>query len=120
MPGGAAPWLPFGQAVECATCHNPEAFCRDCHSVQGFATGGRIDTGFHAGKPTFVFGHGVAARQGLESCATCHSQKDCLLCHSGLGGRRINPHGNDLDLEKLKAKNPVICLACHSTGILRP
>ncbi len=110
----------FGQSAECATCHNPEAFCRDCHAVQGFATSGRIATGFHAGKPTFVFGHGVAARQGLESCATCHAQKDCLLCHSALGGRRISPHGNELDIEKLRRKNPVICLACHTTGILRP
>ncbi len=110
----------FSQAVECATCHNPEAFCRDCHNNQGFETSGRIATGFHAGKPTFVFGHGVAARQGLESCATCHAQRDCLLCHSGISGRRISPHGNDLDLQKLKEKNPVICLACHTTGILRP
>lgn len=108
----------FGQDVECATCHNPAAFCQECHTGQGLASSGRIDTGFHNRKPTWVFGHGQAARQGLETCATCHSQRDCLQCHSALGGRRINPHGPDFDPEKIKSKSPAMCLACHNRGIL--
>jgi len=108
----------FGQAVECATCHNPEAFCRDCHTGQGLATSGRIDTGFHNRKSTWIFGHGQAARQGLETCATCHSQRDCLQCHSALGGRRVSPHGPGFDAETMKSKSPVMCLACHRRSIL--
>ncbi len=110
----------FGRQNECATCHNPEAFCRSCHLGQGLGSDGRIDTGFHDRKPNWVFGHGQAARQGLESCATCHSQRDCLQCHSALGGRRISPHGPDFDAERLRQKNPAMCLRCHRRSILEP
>ncbi len=112
------PAAAFGQEVECASCHNPEAFCRDCHTVQGLGSNGRIDTGFHNRKPAWVFGHGQAARQGLETCATCHAQRDCIQCHSALGGRRVNPHGPDFDPEKLREKSPVMCAACHPRSIL--
>ncbi len=103
----------FGREVECATCHNPEAFCRDCHVSRGLGSEGRSDRGFHNENPTWLFGHGQAARQGLESCATCHSQGDCLSCHSALGGRNINPHGPGFDAEQLRSKNEAMCLTCH-------
>ncbi len=108
----------FSQETECATCHNVEAFCRDCHASQGFGTRGRFDLGFHTRKATFVFGHGQAARQGLETCATCHDQRDCLVCHSAQGGRRVNPHGPDFDPERLRDKSPAMCLSCHFRSIL--
>lgn len=110
----------FSRDNECATCHNPEAFCRSCHAGQGLGSEGRIDTGFHNRKPTWVLGHGQAARQGLESCTTCHQQRDCLECHSALGGRRVNPHGPDFDAERLRSKNPAMCLRCHRPSILEP
>ncbi len=110
----------FSREAECSTCHNPEAFCRSCHAEVGRVGDGRIDRGFHDEKQTWVFGHGQAARQGLESCASCHAQRDCLVCHSALGGRRINPHGPDFDARRLRDKNPVLCLRCHRTSILDP
>lgn len=108
----------FNRDVECASCHNTEAFCRSCHVTQGLGSKGRIDTGFHDQNPAWIFGHGKAARQGLESCASCHAQRDCLECHSALGGRRFNPHGPGFDPERLKSKNPGLCLTCHRPSIL--
>jgi hypothetical protein len=104
----------WNQETECATCHNPEVFCRDCHTNLGYASGAfRTTSGFHNGSVRFRFGHGQAARQGLESCATCHAQQDCLQCHSAISGRRINPHGPGFDAEKLRSKNEGLCLLCH-------
>ncbi|UCF19091.1 MAG: hypothetical protein JSU87_14355 [Gemmatimonadota bacterium] len=109
----------WNQDVECASCHNPEAYCRSCHLELGRASQeGRTDTGFHNEDPRFQFGHGQAARQGLESCASCHAQSDCLACHSAKSGRNIKPHGPDFDAEKLRDKNPQLCLFCHFSSIL--
>jgi len=44
-------------------------------------------------------------------------EKDCLMCHSALGSRRIDPHGPDFDANRLKQKNPQMCTACHGTAI---
>jgi hypothetical protein len=104
----------WNQEVECATCHNPEVYCRSCHASLGYASqDGRTDTGFHNESPAFQFGHGQAARQGLEACASCHAQQDCLQCHSAKSGRNINPHGPGFDAEKLRSKNEGLCLFCH-------
>lgn len=104
----------WNSEMECATCHNPETFCRDCHADLGYASRAfRTTSGFHNESARFRFGHGQAARQGLESCATCHAQEDCLQCHSAISGRRINPHGSTFDGEKLRSKNQRFCLYCH-------
>jgi len=109
----------WNREVECSSCHNPEAYCKSCHLQVGRATDGfRTTTGYHNDSPNFTFGHGQAARQGLESCASCHAQSDCLACHSATEGRRINPHGTDFDAEKLREKNPELCLFCHFSSIL--
>jgi hypothetical protein len=109
----------FNQETECASCHNPEVFCRSCHASLGAASrDGRTDTGFHNESPNFQFGHGQAARQGLESCAACHAQQDCLACHSAKAGRNINPHGPDFDAKHLQDKNKGFCLLCHFSGQL--
>lgn len=106
----------WNQEMECATCHNPEVFCRDCHLNLGYASGAfRTTSGFHNESVRFRFGHGQAARQGLEACVTCHAQQDCLQCHSAISGRRINPHGPGFDGQKLQSKNERLCLLCHFT-----
>jgi hypothetical protein len=108
----------WNRQVECSSCHNPEAFCRSCHAGVGRDTEGRTATGYHNEDPNFVFGHGQAARQALESCASCHAQQDCLACHSAKFGRNVNPHGPDFDAEKLRDKNPELCLICHFSDVL--
>ena len=111
----------FNQETECATCHNPEAFCRECHTGVGRASKDlRTDTGFHNKNSAFEFGHGQAARQGLESCAACHEQNYCLQCHSAKVGRRIKPHGPGFDAKKLQSKNPQLCAFCHVGNPLEP
>ena len=74
---------------------------------------GGLDSRYHDAKQSFSVGHGQAARQNLESCVSCHAERDCVSCHSATGGRRYNPHGPGFDAERLRRKNPEMCLACH-------
>jgi hypothetical protein len=106
----------YGNEFECATCHNTEVFCRGCHSDVGM-TGNKVGTAFHSSRPFWLLGHGTAARQGLESCVSCHRQSDCMQCHAAVGAWRINPHGTDFDAEALRDKNVTTCSLCHRTGI---
>jgi hypothetical protein len=111
----------FNQETECASCHNPQAFCLECHSGLGRASRDlRTNTGYHNRNGGFEFGHGQAARQGLESCQACHAQQYCLQCHSAKLGRRINPHGPGFDAQKLQNKNPAFCGLCHFGDPLNP
>ncbi|MCA9768685.1 MAG: hypothetical protein KC485_07710, partial [Gemmatimonadetes bacterium] len=64
-----------------------------------------------------LVGHGQAARQSLESCVSCHVERDCTVCHSAQGGRRFNPHGPGFDAERLRRRNPEMCIACHGRAI---
>ncbi len=103
----------WGRRLECSNCHQVAVFCRDCHVQQGMESVGRLGPGFHDAEPLWLLRHGQAARQGLESCASCHRQRDCLQCHSQVGSFQVNPHGRGFDAALAKKKNPVICYACH-------
>ncbi|NJD09584.1 MAG: hypothetical protein FIB01_03755 [Gemmatimonadetes bacterium] len=109
----------YGQRLECATCHETRTFCRSCHIQQGMRTEGRLEGGFHDAQPVWLLRHAQAARQGLESCTSCHTQKDCLQCHSQLGSFGINPHGPNFDAARAQKRNPLICLACHVSDPLK-
>jgi hypothetical protein len=102
----------YGQESRCASCHNTELFCRSCHRTSGLATRGRLDAAFHDAQPQWLLQHGRAARQGLQSCTTCHAQRDCQTCHSTLGWG-VNPHGPGFDARKAAARNGTQCLLCH-------
>ncbi|HSJ15445.1 MAG TPA: cytochrome c3 family protein, partial [Longimicrobiales bacterium] len=67
----------YGRRLECATCHEVRTFCRSCHIQQGMGADGRLDPGFHDAQPLWLLRHAQAARQGLESCTSCHTQRDC-------------------------------------------
>ncbi len=103
----------FAGGADCQSCHSTEAFCRDCHVETGLASEGRLNVAFHTGQPLWVLTHGQAARIGLESCASCHRQTDCLACHSTFLGRGINPHGPGFEAESMAARNRVTCQWCH-------
>jgi len=103
----------WGQTQTCSDCHSNEAFCRDCHTTQGFANSGQTGAAFHDAVPDWFVAHGKAARQGLDACASCHTQTSCLRCHSAVEGFRINPHGPGFDAEAEKAKGS--CTICHGT-----
>ncbi len=102
----------WGRDTDCQQCHNPEVFCRGCHLQVGLSSAGRSNVGYHSAVPLWTLQHGQAARQGLQSCTSCHTQKDCMQCHSQ-SGRNISPHGPGFDARRMWKANRLICLRCH-------
>lgn len=111
------PAAAYSRATSCNDCHNTRQFCTTCHKQSGLVANGPLKAGYHDAEPYFVAGHGQAARQSLETCVSCHAERDCLECHSAIGGRRFSPHGPDFDAARLKKKNPEMCTVCHGTNI---
>jgi hypothetical protein len=107
----------FSSAADCQSCHNTERFCRDCHARTGIASSGRMNAAFHTGKATWVLSHGQAARTGMESCASCHQQADCVRCHSATGGWGVNPHRAGFRANALGARNSSSCRWCHVSAV---
>jgi hypothetical protein len=103
----------YGQTMECANCHSVEVFCKACHGEVGLTPAARPGPGFHDGGVAWLLGHGQPARQGLESCAGCHRQSDCVQCHSTIGSFRADPHGPGFDAQRGWARAPGTCLVCH-------
>ncbi len=115
------PAAAYSRESSCSDCHNQGQFCANCHLNAGLVPAGRLrDAGYHDAKQFFLLNHGQAARQSLESCVSCHSERDCLTCHSATGGRRFNPHGPGFDAATLRRKNPSMCTACHGSAIPDP
>ncbi|HKG92613.1 MAG TPA: hypothetical protein VKA84_12000 [Gemmatimonadaceae bacterium] len=102
----------YGRERDCQSCHNAEAFCRGCHVRTALAAQGRLDVAFHNAQPQWFIEHGRAARQGLESCASCHKQLDCMQCHSERT-RRVSPHGPNFDAQRMGGRSLGTCLTCH-------
>jgi hypothetical protein len=104
----------YARETSCASCHNTETFCRACHQQNGLA--GRVTSNrtgaAHGAAPLWLLQHGQAARQGLQSCAGCHQQTDCVRCHSTVT-QRVNPHGPDFDARRMQARSKVVCGYCH-------
>jgi hypothetical protein len=105
----------FSSTADCQSCHNTERFCRDCHTKTGVASQSRMNSAFHTGQPMWVLSHGTAARMGMEACASCHRQSDCVRCHSASGGWGINPHGEGFAADARAARNSTSCSWCHLT-----
>jgi predicted CXXCH cytochrome family protein len=106
----------FGGSGSCQSCHNTETFCRACHQQSGIASSSSMNAAFHNGQPMWILSHGQAARTGMESCASCHRQNDCVRCHSAVGGWRVNPHGPGFPANRLASRNAASCRWCH-TGL---
>jgi hypothetical protein len=116
------PSAAWSRQANCSDCHNPGQFCQTCHLQSGLTAGANRlgGRGFHDAIPNFSLGHGQAARQTLESCASCHAERDCTACHSSVGGGfGFSPHGPGFNSERLLKKNPSLCVACHGTAIPR-
>ena len=103
----------YARVADCASCHSTETFCRDCHAGVGLSPENARTSAFHDASPLWLLQHGEAARQGLDTCASCHQQTDCLRCHSAKTGWRINPHGNDFDADRLGDRSLLMCSRCH-------
>ncbi len=109
----------YAREANCSDCHNPAQFCQSCHQQSGLVAKSRVgQRGYHDAFRGFSLGHGQAARQSLESCASCHAERDCTVCHSAVGGGfRFNPHGPGFNAERSRSKNPTLCVACHGRAI---
>jgi hypothetical protein len=113
------PAATYARQTACGDCHNAQQFCATCHAQAGLSAGRALGRStFHDGRASFILGHGQAARQSLESCVSCHVERDCTACHSSVGrGFRFNPHGPGFDPERLRRRNPEMCIACHGRAI---
>jgi hypothetical protein len=113
------PLAAYSRETSCADCHNTGQFCKACHVQAGLQTTSTFGTKqkYHDANGAFVAGHGQAARQNLESCVSCHTESNCLTCHSAVGGRHFNPHGPGWDADRMRSKNPQMCFACHGFAI---
>jgi predicted CXXCH cytochrome family protein len=107
----------YRSGTDCASCHTTEVFCRECHQGVGLTSRSAINVAFHNRNPTWLLGHGAAARQGLEGCVTCHAQADCTQCHSAIGGWGISPHGPGFDPVRAAEANRGGCVICHRPGL---
>ncbi len=107
-----------GRERDCSSCHSTETFCRECHRGQGREARGSGTVAYHDRQPLWLQQHGQAARQEMQSCASCHQQRDCMRCHSDLG-LRVNPHGPGFDAGRMASRNRQLCLACHLNDPLR-
>jgi hypothetical protein len=107
----------YARQSDCSQCHNTGYFCTSCHQQSGLIARGPLTAGYHNSAQFFALGHGKAARQSLETCVSCHTENDCLRCHSAVQGRHFNPHGPDFDAARLKKRNPQMCAACHGPNI---
>lgn len=113
------PAAAYSRQSTCADCHNAQQFCASCHAQSGLSAKASLGSStYHDGRQAFIVGHGQAARQALESCVSCHVERDCTACHSSVGrGFRFSPHGPGFDPERLRRRNPEMCIACHGTAI---
>lgn len=109
----------YSRASSCGDCHNTGEFCQSCHKQAGLTAQRTLlgAGGYHDGNRQFFVGHGQAARQSLETCVSCHVERDCLTCHSVVGGRSFNPHGPGFNADLMRKKNPQLCMACHGYSI---
>lgn len=105
----------YGREKDCNLCHQPEIFCRSCHVEVGLAGGSiRARAAYHTGQPLWLLNHGRAARQTLQSCTSCHTQRDCMTCHSS-SGWKVNPHGPSFNAAAMYRANRLMCMRCHLT-----
>jgi hypothetical protein len=91
-------------AERCTSCHRAQSFCDGCHRRAGVslssAPASRISGRFHssfeewAGPVVTTNHHAMEARRNLTACVSCHTERDCVSCHStaAMGGAGANPH----------------------------
>lgn len=122
----------------CTSCHQQQSFCLPCHQRAGVAASGPFENfaergRFHPSPAQWTEGprssrhHAWAAERNLNACTSCHTERDCVSCHStrnvggpgdGLGagaGRGANPHppGFRTRCGRALRQNARPCLVCH-------
>lgn len=116
------------ESSRCSSCHQEQQFCQPCHTRSGVtmtsSPGSIRDRGrFHPPRATWSElprtrqHHAWEAMRNLNACVSCHTERDCTICHAtqAAGGRGFNPHPPDFQARCKVAvrKNPRPCLVCH-------
>jgi hypothetical protein len=114
---------------KCTACHQEQSFCLTCHMRLGISMSGppgvREAGRFHPPKaiwsdtPQQPGSHGFEAERNLNACVSCHTERDCVTCHGGIGiGGGFNPHraGFMSTCQTQFRRNPRPCLVCHEPG----
>ena len=60
--------------------------------------------------------HGMEARRSMTTCASCHSERDCVACHGATSiGAGLSPHppGFAAGCASALERNPRACITCH-------
>lgn len=107
----------------CSSCHTSQTFCVECHNRLGIALSAspnvRSDRRFHLPKSEWIEGpvrHAREARRALLSCTSCHTERDCVICHGSRGvGQGISPHqkGFSKICRRYLRNNNRACTICH-------
>jgi hypothetical protein len=115
-------------APVCSSCHAEQSFCLDCHAWAGVSEVGAAARGrrFHPagwsslGTTRGPGHHAWEAQRNLHACVSCHTERDCALCHASTGrrGLGIDPHpaGFARGCRAQLARNRRPCLVCHEPG----
>jgi hypothetical protein len=110
----------YARERNCNSCHSSWDFCKRCHQNLGIGANTQRSAAYHNAQSNWLLQHGRAARQGLQSCASCHLQKECMQCHSQ-SGFAISPHGPNFNAQRMSKANSQMCLYCHfSDPLARP
>ena len=113
----------------CQSCHEQQSFCLGCHQRAGVAesspTAAKDSARFHPAKsiwsdpPMKPGSHGFEAERNLNACVSCHTERDCVVCHGALGvGAGFDPHKNGFlgGCATQMRRNPRPCFVCHEPG----
>jgi hypothetical protein len=111
----------------CTSCHQDEQFCLTCHMRAGVTMSGPNVTGNSFHPPGWVGSlapgsrtkdhHAWEAQRNLNACVSCHTERDCAICHASTvrGGLSVDPHGGGFEAKcaALFRRNARPCLVCH-------
>jgi hypothetical protein len=117
----------------CTSCHQEQSFCLMCHQRVGVTMSGANVQGhrFHppgwVSFPTAGIGgargsghHAWEAQRNLSACVSCHTERDCAMCHASTGraGLGVNPHPGSFKAgcATQYRRNARPCLVCHEPG----
>ena len=107
----------------CSSCHQTSRFCAECHARLGLAPIAapdvRASRRYHPPEAVWVRGpsmHGLEARRAMNTCVSCHAERDCVVCHGGMGiggGLSPRPVGFAASCAGALARNARACVTCH-------
>jgi hypothetical protein len=110
----------------CESCHREQSFCLDCHMRVGVSESSPPDAKesgrFHPPKsiwsdpPARPGHHAFEAERNLNQCVSCHTERDCIVCHGASGvGAGFDPHQGSFagGCSNQFHRNPRPCFTCH-------